>query len=121
MIFGFAVVLLVWVSLNTLALIRPLGQIPLHPAQPVTLDARRHPGPRHPDEPEPGGARDRIRGEHDYEVNLKAEMEIELLQQKLDELRERQWEELMEMQRQQLDLLRTQVSLLQGEGPGKGQ
>jgi uncharacterized membrane protein len=60
-------------------------------------------------------ARDRIRAEHDYEVNLKSEMEIQLLHQKLDELRERQWNELLAIQKQQIDLLEAQLALLQGK------
>ncbi|MDM0084887.1 DUF1003 domain-containing protein [Variovorax sp. J31P179] len=49
--------------------------------------------------------KDRIHAEHDYEVNLKAELEIMLLHDKIDQLRERQWEELLEIQKQQLALL----------------
>jgi uncharacterized membrane protein len=54
--------------------------------------------------------KDRDNAEHDYEVNLKAELEIMLLHQKIDVLRERQWQELVDMQRQQLDLLRALAS-----------
>ena len=50
-------------------------------------------------------ARDRLDAAHDYEVNLKAEMEIESLHQKLDELREQKWVELVEMQQEQIRLL----------------
>ncbi len=57
--------------------------------------------------------KDRIKAEHDYEVNLKAEMEIEGLHQKLDTLRETQWAELVEMQRQQIAMLQQQVEMLQ--------
>ena len=60
-------------------------------------------------------ARDRIRAEHDYEVNLKAEIEIQQLHQKLDELREKQWNELLTIQKQQIDLLEAQLALLQGK------
>jgi uncharacterized membrane protein len=49
--------------------------------------------------------RDRIVAEHDYEVNLKAEIEIMLLHEKLDLLREKQWEELLAIQKEQLALL----------------
>jgi len=49
--------------------------------------------------------KDRIGAEHDYEVNLKAELEIMLLHDKLDGLREKQWEELLQIQAQQLKLL----------------
>ena len=50
-------------------------------------------------------AKDRLDATHDYEVNLKAEMEIEALHQKLDELREQKWAELVEMQQEQIRLL----------------
>jgi uncharacterized membrane protein len=49
--------------------------------------------------------KDRIRAEHDYEVNLKAELEIMLLHEKIDVLREKEWEELLRLQREQLKLL----------------
>jgi uncharacterized membrane protein len=51
--------------------------------------------------------KDRLDAAHDYEVNLKAEMEIEALHQKLDELREKQWLALIEMQQEQIRLLTT--------------
>ena len=50
-------------------------------------------------------AKDRLDAAHDYEVNLKAEMEIETLHQKLDDLREQKWAELVEMQQEQIRLL----------------
>ena len=59
-------------------------------------------------------ARDRLRSEADYEVNLKAELEIEELHTKLNELRERQWQELLAIQQQQITLLQEQVELLRG-------
>ena len=49
--------------------------------------------------------KDRITAGHDYEVNLKAELEIMLLHEKLDALREQQWQELLAIQTQQLALL----------------
>ena len=50
--------------------------------------------------------KDRENAEHDYEVNLKAELEIMLLHDKVDLLREGQWRELMALQGEQLKLLR---------------
>jgi len=49
--------------------------------------------------------KDRANAGHDYEVNLKAELEIMLLHEKLDALRQGQWEELLALQKQQLALL----------------
>lgn len=50
-------------------------------------------------------ARDRIDAAHDYEVNLKAELEIIGLHEKLDDLREEKWRELIEIQNAQTKLL----------------
>lgn len=50
-------------------------------------------------------ARDRLDASHDYEVNLKAELEIRTLHEKLDELREAKWAALVEMQQRQIELL----------------
>lgn len=49
--------------------------------------------------------KDRLDAEHDYEVNLKAEVEILSLHQKIDELRERQWVELLVIQQRQIEML----------------
>lgn len=49
--------------------------------------------------------KDRASAEHDYEVNLKAELEIMLLRQKIDALRETQWRELIALQQGQIQLL----------------
>lgn len=53
--------------------------------------------------------KDRATVEHDYEVNLKAELEIMLLHEKIDLLRETQWKELLDIQQEQLRLLSEQV------------
>ncbi len=50
-------------------------------------------------------AKDRIDAAHDYEVNLKAEIEILGLHEKLDDLRESKWEELIKIQQKQIELL----------------
>lgn len=49
--------------------------------------------------------RDRLNAEHDYEVNLKAELDIMSLHEKMDLLREKQWEELLTIQKEQLSIL----------------
>jgi uncharacterized membrane protein len=50
-------------------------------------------------------SRDRLRGVRDYQVNLKAELEIRHLHQKLDHLLTHQWERLVEIQEIQLELM----------------
>lgn len=49
--------------------------------------------------------KDRLNAAADYEVNMKAEMEILALHEKLDELREKAWRDLIELQQRQLALL----------------
>ena len=49
--------------------------------------------------------KDRIRGENDYKVNLKAELEIRILHEKIDNLIQHQWKRLMEIQQLQIDLM----------------
>jgi len=49
--------------------------------------------------------KDRLAAAHDYEINLKAELEIASLHAKMDELREKQWAELVAMQQEQINLL----------------
>jgi uncharacterized membrane protein len=49
--------------------------------------------------------KDRLIAEHDYEVNLKAGLEIMALHEKMDLLREKQWSELISIQQEQLTLL----------------
>ena len=51
------------------------------------------------------GARDRLRSQHDYQVNLKAELEIRHLHDKIDHLLSHQWERLFEVQEMQIELL----------------
>ena len=47
--------------------------------------------------------KDRQRSQHDYQVNLKAELEIRLIHEKLDHLLLRQWQKLMEIQATQIE------------------
>jgi len=57
-------------------------------------------------------AKDRLRSENDYRVNLKAELEIRHLHEKIDHILTRQWERLAEIQQIQLEIM-------QGAAPRK--
>jgi uncharacterized membrane protein len=50
-------------------------------------------------------AKDRLRSEHDYSINLKAELEIRNLHEKMDHLLMNQWQRLLEIQEIQMDLM----------------
>ena len=50
-------------------------------------------------------ARDRMRSQHDYQINLKAELEIRNLHEKMDHLLSHQWEKMVQIQEIQLEIL----------------
>ena len=50
-------------------------------------------------------AKDRIRSQNDYQVNLKAELEIRHLHEKIDHLISHQWERLVQIQEVQMQAL----------------
>ena len=104
----FLSLLLAWIVLNTIILTRLGRPFDAYPyiflnlilsmlaalqAPVIMMSQNRH------------AAKDRVAAEHDYEVNLKSELEILALHQKLDTLREQQWMELVAMQREQIQLL----------------
>ncbi len=58
-------------------------------------------------------AKDRLRSEHDYEINLKAEIEIRRLHEKMDHLLMHQWQRLLDIQQLQVNQIEeiSQLSL----------
>ena len=50
-------------------------------------------------------AKDRLRSQNDYRVNLKAELEIRHLHEKMDHLISKQWQRLAEIQQMQLEIM----------------
>jgi len=60
-------------------------------------------------------SRDRLRSEHDYRINLKAELEIRHLHEKIDHLLSRQWERLAEIQQIQIELMAEVVASKQSQ------
>jgi len=102
----FTLVIIVWVIVNTLILMnRPLDPYPflllniclscLAAIQaPVIMMSQNR-----------KEAKDRLRSENDYKVNLKAELEIRILHEKIDNLIQHQWQRLLEIQQLQLDLM----------------
>jgi uncharacterized membrane protein len=61
-------------------------------------------------------AHDRLDARHDYEINLKAEMEVMGLHAKIDELRDREWATLVQMQERQIALLEQIQAQLERRG-----
>ncbi len=50
-------------------------------------------------------SKDRLRSEYDYKINMKAELEIRYLNEKVDQLINHQWNRLIEIQQIQMDLI----------------
>ncbi len=107
-IFIFACVMVIWVLLNSFVLIRYnesfdpypyillnlfLSMIAAIQAPIILMSQNRQ------------AYKDRLNAEHDYEVNLKAELEIIGLHEKIDSLKQEQWKELISIQQEQLRLL----------------
>jgi uncharacterized membrane protein len=102
----FMTVLIVWIAINTVALLsKPFDPYPyillnlvlscLAAIQaPVILMSQNR-----------QEEKDRVRADHDYRVNLKAEFEIRSLHEKIDHMLVHQWQRLMEIQQVQTDLL----------------
>ena len=61
------------------------------------------------------GIKDREAAEHDYIVNLRAELEIMHLHDKLDSMRNSDLEQLIRCQNETLELLRAQVAEMSGK------
>jgi len=102
----FSAVLIAWIALNTVGLMtRPfdpypyillnllLSSLAALQAPVIMMSQRRQ------------EEKDRLRSKNDYLVNLKAELEIRQLHEKLDHQLARQWEKLAELQQIQIELL----------------
>ncbi len=102
----FFMFLVIWIAVNSAALLwRPLDPYPFILLNLVLSCLAAIQAPiimmsQHRQE-----AKDRLRSQHDYQVNLKAELEIRQLHEKLDHLLQHQWERLVEIQQVQIDLL----------------
>jgi len=55
-------------------------------------------------------AKDRMRSLNDYRVNLKAELEVRHLQEKVDHLLFNQWQRLSEIQELQIENMQNQAA-----------
>jgi len=102
----FGSVLLVWILINTLTLAtRPFDPYPFILLNLILSCLAAIQAPVIMMSQNRQEAKDRMRSEHDYRVNLKAELEIRHLHEKVDHLLSRQWERLAEIQQIQIELL----------------
>jgi uncharacterized membrane protein len=102
----FALVLLLWIGVNSVLLIRhPFDPYPYILLNLVLSVLAAIQAPVIMMSQGRQEARDRLHARHDYQLNLKAELEIRSLHQKVDHLLSHQFERLVEIQEMQLELL----------------
>jgi uncharacterized membrane protein len=102
----FGSVLVVWIMINTIALAtKPFDPYPFILLNLILSCLAAIQAPVIMMSQNRQEAKDRLRSEHDYRVNLKAELEIRHLHEKVDHLLSRQWERLAEIQQIQIELL----------------
>jgi uncharacterized membrane protein len=102
----FGVFLFIWIGMNSLVLLwRPLDPYPFIFLNLILSCLAAIQAPIIMMSQNRQEAKDRIRSQHDYQVNLKAELEIRNLHEKVDHLLSHQWERLVQIQELQLELL----------------
>jgi uncharacterized membrane protein len=102
----FAGFIVIWVAINTVVLIlRPFDPFPFILLNLMLSCLAALQAPIIMMSQNRQEARDRLRSENDYRVNLKAELEIRQLHEKLDHLLLHQWERLVEIQQIQIELM----------------
>ncbi len=114
----FGAVLLAWIAVNTLVLVaRPFDPYPFILLNLVLSCLAAIQAPVIMMSQNRQEAKDRMRAEHDYRVNLKAELEIRHLNAKLDLLITSQWHQLLEIQEVQTELIQQVVASRTGGTP----
>jgi uncharacterized membrane protein len=102
----FASILFVWIALNTFLLLKkPFDPYPFILLNLVLSCLAAIQAPVIMMSQNRQESKDRLRSQHDYQVNLKAELEIRQLHDKIDHLLSNQWERQVEIQQIQIDLL----------------
>ena len=103
---SFLIVLFVWIIINSVVLVaRPFDPYPFILLNLVLSCLAAIQAPVIMMSQNRQEARDRLHAMRDYQVNLKAELEIRHLNQKLDHLLSHQWERLVEIQEIQMELI----------------
>ncbi|MEH6726418.1 MAG: DUF1003 domain-containing protein, partial [Hyphomicrobiales bacterium] len=110
-IISFTMILIIWITVNAIGLlVQPFDPYPFIllnlvlsslaalQAPIIMMSQRRQEG------------KDRLRAENEYRVNLKAELEIRQLHEKMDHQLAQQWNKLAEMQQIQIELLEERLN-----------
>jgi uncharacterized membrane protein len=118
----FGVLLAVWIAINTgLLLHKPIDPFPYILLNLVLSCLAAVQAPIIMMSQNRQEARDRLQAEHDYQVNLKAELEVRLLSARFDHLLSRQWQRLLEIQEVHIELMEEIATHRRAveEGPGE--
>lgn len=103
---SFAIFLLIWIGINSFVFIsHPLDPYPFIFLNLILSCLAAIQAPIIMMSQNRQEAKDRIRSQHDYQINLKAELEIRHLHEKVDHLLSNQWNRLVQIQELQLELL----------------
>lgn len=110
-IISFSVVFLIWIAINTIILVwKPFDPYPFILLNLVLSALAAIQAPIILMSQNREEAKDRIRSEYDYKVNLKAELEIRNLHEKIDNLLMNQWQRLLEIQEIQMEIMQELTS-----------
>jgi uncharacterized membrane protein len=102
----FAIFITVWITVNTMVMVaRPADPYPFILLNLILSCIAAIQAPVIMMSQNRQETKDRLRSENDYQINLKAELEIQHLHEKLDHLLKHQWDRLAQIQEIQLDLL----------------
>ena len=105
-IIGFFAFLAVWMGINSVILVwRPYDPYPFILLNLVLSCLAAIQAPIIIMSQNRSSEKDRIRAENDYQVNLKSEIEIRRLHEKIDHLLLHQWQRLLEIQQLQLEVM----------------
>jgi len=111
-IISFFIVLLIWIIINTtLMMARPYDPYPFILLNLILSCLAAIQAPIIMMSQNRKEAKDRLRSENDYKINLKAELEIRHIHEKLDHLTRDQWQRLLEIQKLQLDIIEEQAKI----------
>jgi len=113
----FAVILIVWMAINSFALVNAFDPYPFILLNLVLSCLAAIQAPVIMMSQNRQAAKDRLVSDYEYSVNLKAELEIRQLHSKIDQFTKNQWERHLELQQMQLELSEELLQVLRKENP----
>jgi len=116
----FFIILLVWISINSiLLLLKPFDPFPFILLNLILSCLAAIQAPIIMMSQNRQEKKDRIRSENDYKINLKSEIEIRTLHEKVDHLLLDQWSKMMKIQEIQIEIMQEIRNKLEGKETDK--